>query len=71
MSCWHKLPRIVLAHLLPNAAAIASQDYASGHVHQARVAIRRLRSALKIFAQYDALANHNWESQLARPLFSS
>lgn len=54
-----------LAHLLPNAAAIASQDYASGHVHQARVAIRRLRSALKIFAEYDAQANNNWESQLA------
>ena len=34
-------------------------------VHQARVAIRRLRSALKIFAEYDALANNNWESQLA------
>ena len=54
-----------LAHLLPNATAIASQDYASGHVHQARVAIRRLRSAFKIYAEYDALANQNWESQLA------
>ncbi|RZG67907.1 CHAD domain-containing protein [Acinetobacter bouvetii] len=39
-----------LEHLLPNSSAIALGQFSSEHVHQARVAIRRLRSALKTFA---------------------
>ena len=39
-----------LEHLLPNSSAIASGQFSSEHVHQTRVAIRRLRSALKTFA---------------------
>ncbi|OTG91629.1 CHAD domain-containing protein [Acinetobacter sp. ANC 3813] len=38
-----------LEHLLPNSSAIALNQYTVEHVHQARVAVRRLRSALKIF----------------------
>ncbi|HEX5381963.1 MAG TPA: CYTH domain-containing protein, partial [Acinetobacter sp.] len=37
-------------HFLPNATALASGSYNSEHVHQARVAIRRMRSALKSYA---------------------
>ena len=36
-----------LAQLLPNAAFIAEGIAAPEHIHQARVAIRRMRSALK------------------------
>src|SRR5690606_29659490 len=36
-----------LTHLFPNATTIALEHYNRDHVHQARVAVRRLRSALK------------------------
>jgi inorganic triphosphatase YgiF len=63
----HILQKIIancLSHLFPNATAIALENYNSDHVHQARVAIRRLRSALKIFQPYHADLPPEWQDQL-------
>ena len=38
-----------LSHLLPNASEVASASYRPEHVHQLRVALRRLRTALRFF----------------------
>ncbi|MFH7764528.1 CHAD domain-containing protein [Acinetobacter sp. BSP-28] len=53
-----------LQHLLPNASAIASGQYDSEHVHQMRVAIRRLRSALRVFDDWSKDVNPDWQEQL-------
>ncbi|WP_110975908.1 CHAD domain-containing protein [Acinetobacter sp. WCHAc060042] len=53
-----------LQHLLPNASSIARQQYTSEHVHQARVAIRRLRSALKSFAAWSDAIQPHWKTGL-------
>ena len=53
-----------LQHLLPNSTAIASQQFNSEHVHQARVAIRRLRSALKTFANWSQNIDLTWQTEL-------
>ena len=63
----HILQKIIgncLTHLFPNATAIALENYNSDHVHQARVAIRRLRSALKIFQPYHQDLPDEWQDQL-------
>ncbi|ENU38945.1 CYTH and CHAD domain-containing protein [Acinetobacter johnsonii] len=53
-----------LQHLLPNASSIARQQYSSEHVHQARVAIRRLRTALKSFAAWSEDIQPHWNTEL-------
>lgn len=53
-----------LQHLLPNASSIARQQYASEHVHQARVAIRRLRTVLKSFAAWSDAIQPHWKTEL-------
>ncbi|CAB1214217.1 CYTH and CHAD domain-containing protein [Acinetobacter bouvetii] len=53
-----------LQHLLPNVSAIASGQYDSEHVHQTRVAIRRLRSTLRVFGDWSKDVNPNWQDQL-------
>lgn len=55
-----------LAHLLPNTTAIASGQFNSQHVHQARVAIRRLRSALSTFGDWSNDINPSWAKQLTQ-----
>jgi triphosphatase len=63
----HVLKQIInnaLQHLLPNAAAIAAEQYDSEHVHQARVAMRRLRSALRVFDDWSDQVNPQWQEQL-------
>lgn len=54
-----KALRIVVGHCLeqivPNAARIASGSYNEEHVHQLRVGLRRLRSALHLFEGWAAL----------------
>lgn len=54
-----------LEHLLPNASAIALEQYKAEHIHQVRVAIRRLRSALKIFSSPQIAQTKIWQKQLA------
>ncbi|MNY89770.1 CHAD domain protein [compost metagenome] len=53
-----------LQHLLPNASSIARQQYSSEHIHQARVAIRRLRTALKSFAAWSDAIQPHWKMEL-------
>lgn len=43
-----------LQHALPNAAAITGGSFEPDHVHQLRVALRRLRTALRAFGPADA-----------------
>ncbi|MBJ8419510.1 CYTH and CHAD domain-containing protein [Acinetobacter courvalinii] len=54
-----------LNHILPNAAAIADGIAEADHIHQARVGLRRLRSALKHFSNWSVQIDPMWESQLA------
>lgn len=54
-----------LNHILPNAAAIAGGLAEATHVHQARVGLRRFRSALKHFSNWSTQIDPTWESQLA------
>jgi len=54
-----------LNHILPNAAAIAAGVAEAEHIHQARVGLRRLRSALKHFSNWSSQIDPAWESQLA------
>jgi CHAD domain-containing protein len=58
-----------LAQALPNAAEIAAGTDAPEHLHQLRVALRRLRSALRWFAAWssDAAAAHALESEWREP----
>lgn len=42
-----------LAHALPNAAAVVGEAHAPEHVHQLRVALRRLRTVLRAFGPQD------------------
>lgn len=54
-----------LAHALPNASEIASGDYAEEHLHQLRVAVRRLRTALRFFEGWTELIQPGWSDTLA------
>lgn len=54
-----------LAHLLPNAAEIAGGAAQPEHLHQARVALRRLRTALRIFGDWSPAADAAWTPALA------
>ena len=49
-----------LAQILPNASAIADGSPDGNHVHQLRVGIRRLRTALKIFKNFTDAIDPNW-----------
>ncbi len=53
-----------LAHLLPNAAELARGTAVAEHLHQARVALRRLRTALQGFADAGTAAESAWNEQL-------
>ncbi|WP_374664982.1 CHAD domain-containing protein [Acinetobacter sp.] len=66
-SALQKMTANCLEHLLPNSSAIALNQYQPEHVHQARVAIRRLRSALKTFAFEAPIISRAaiWQQQLA------
>lgn len=64
-SALKKMINNTLHHLLPNATAIASQDFNSEHIHQARVAIRRLRTVLGRFSQWSPQVDSSWAEQLA------
>ena len=50
--------------LLPNATALACGTFSSEHIHQARVAIRRMRSALKSYSALTHEISPHWAAQL-------
>ena len=54
-----------LGQFLPNMAAIADGVAEAEHIHQARVSLRRLRSALKHFSGWSSELNPLWEEQIA------
>lgn len=54
-----------LGQFLPNMAAIADEVAEPEHIHQARVSLRRLRSALKHFSGWSGELNPVWEEQIA------
>jgi triphosphatase len=49
---WQSALQATLAHALPNAAEIASGTATPEHLHQLRVALRRLRTVLRLLAPW-------------------
>lgn len=49
-----------MIQILPNASAIADGSTDSAHVHQLRVGIRRLRTALRFFKDFSSQINPEW-----------
>lgn len=54
-----------LAQLLPNAAAVAAETGGAEHLHQLRVAMRRLRGVLRLFGSGAPGVDAGWEPALA------
>jgi inorganic triphosphatase YgiF len=54
-----------LEHLLPNAAEVAGGAAEPEHLHQTRVALRRLRTALRIYGDWSPAVDSGWEPALA------
>lgn len=54
-----------LAHLLPNAAEVVGGAAEPEHLHQTRVALRRLRTALRIYGDWSPAVDAGWEPALA------
>ena len=52
LSAWQAMLSSALGHALPNAAEIAAGTGRAEHLHQMRVALRRLRTALVLFADW-------------------
>nr|WP_174506239.1 CHAD domain-containing protein [Acinetobacter sp. Marseille-Q1620] len=60
-----KIVENCLEHLLPNISAISIDQFSAEHIHQTRVAIRRLRSALQSFSDWSNDIDPAWKAQLA------
>jgi inorganic triphosphatase YgiF len=58
--------RACLAQVLPNASAVAAGVHEAEHVHQLRVGLRRLRTALRDFGDAAADLDPGWEPALAQ-----
>lgn len=54
-----------LAQILPNASDVAAGVGTPDHLHQTRVGVRRLRSALREFGDWTAELNSSWEPRLS------
>jgi inorganic triphosphatase YgiF len=54
-----------LAQILPNVAALAGGVGETEHLHQARVGLRRLRSALRVFGEGSDDVDATWQPALA------
>ena len=52
-AAWQRVLRNCAEQVLANASQIASGEHAPGHVHQLRVGLRRLRSAIALFEYPD------------------
>jgi inorganic triphosphatase YgiF len=62
------LRRIVgacLDHIMPNASALAAGVAGPEHLHQARVGLRRLRTALRLFGDWSGEVDPRWRAQAA------
>jgi triphosphatase len=55
-SAWQAVLRSCADQILANASQIASAEHGAEHVHQLRIGLRRLRSALALFDRGDANA---------------
>lgn len=55
-SAWQAVLRNCADQILANASQIASGEHGAEHVHQLRIGLRRLRSALALFGHDDAAA---------------
>lgn len=53
-----------LAHLFPNAAQVAAGTGSPEHLHQTRVAMRRLRTALRVFGRWSVDVDPRWSVAL-------
>lgn len=60
-----KIVENCLGQFLPNMATIADGIAEPEHIHQTRVSLRRLRSALKHFSEWSNEVNPLWEEQIA------
>jgi inorganic triphosphatase YgiF len=56
----------VLAQLLPNASVVAAGVAEPEHVHQLRVALRRLASVLREFGHWSPATSADWPPQVRR-----
>ena len=61
-----RLVAACLAQILPNAAEIAAGSRDPEHVHQLRVGLRRLRTALREMAPYAGALDAGWEKPARR-----
>lgn len=57
--------RACLDQVLPNASAVAAGGFEPEHVHQLRVGLRRLRTALRVFGDASPGVDPQWEPGLA------
>lgn len=64
-SALRAIAAVCLQQILPNAAELAGGEGGSEHLHQARVGMRRLRSALRLFGDPPEAGGPAWEPQLA------
>lgn len=61
----HDVVAHCLAQILPNASEVAEGRCSDEHVHQLRVGLRRLRSALRFFDGWTAPVEATWAVRLA------
>jgi inorganic triphosphatase YgiF len=54
-----------LQQILPNASEVADGSCRDEHVHQLRVGLRRLRSALRFFEGWSTRIDPSWDARLA------
>jgi triphosphatase len=58
--------RTCIGQVLPNAAQLAAGVGGPEHVHQTRVGLRRLRSALRVFGDWSVAVEAAWSPALAQ-----
>lgn len=54
-----------LQHLTTSLSALTTNQFTPDHIHQTRVAIRRMRSALQSFKDWSQIIDPNWKIKLA------
>lgn len=64
-AAWAAVLRNVLAQALPNWSELAGGQGRAEHVHQLRVALRRLRSAQRFFAGWPGVPEASWTEPVA------